>query len=146
MCLEVTNNLDVQPEVHCRILLTSTLESFTIGHTIAISRGVIDVLPDEATLALMIAHELAHTVFGHRLDPRYAFFDQTLFDDKKTFQNLVFAREPSQEEAAGQKAMEFMKNSPYKDSLGSAARFLQVLNARAKQIPNLVSPHPGSGS
>src|SRR5712692_717656 len=144
--LEVTNNLDIQPEVRCRVLLTSTLESFTIGHTIVLSRGLIDVLPDEASLATMVAHELAHTVFGHRLDPRYAFFDQTLFDDKKTFQNLVFAREPSQEEAAGQKAMEFMKNSPYKDSLGSAARFLQVLNARAKQIPNLVSPHPGSGS
>jgi Peptidase family M48 len=143
--LEVTNNLDIQPEVHCRIVLTSTLESFTIGHTIVLSRGLIDVLPDEASLALMIAHELAHIVLGHRLDPRYAFFDQTLFDDKKIFQNLVFARDPSEEQAAGQKAMEFMKNSPYKDSLGSAARFLQALNARAKQIPNLVSPHLGSG-
>jgi Peptidase family M48 len=143
--LEVTNNLDIQPEVHCRIVLTSTLESFTIGHTIVLSRGLVDVLPDEASLALMIAHELAHIVLGHRLDPRYAFFDQTLFDDKKIFQNLIFARDPSEEQAAGQKAMEFMKNSPYKDSLGSAARFLQALNGRAKQIPNLVSPHLGSG-
>jgi len=143
--LEVTNNLDIQPEIHCRILLTSTLESFTVGHTIVLTRGLIDVLPDETNLAVMIAHELAHIVLGHRLDSRYAFFDQSLFDEKKTFQNLVFAREPSEEEAAGQKAMELMKKSPYKDSLGSAARFLQVLNARAKQIPNLVSPHLGSG-
>ena len=30
--LEVTNNLDVQPEVHCRVLLTGTLEMFSIGH------------------------------------------------------------------------------------------------------------------
>jgi len=33
--LEVTNNLDFQPEVHCRCLMTSTLESFTIGHTLS---------------------------------------------------------------------------------------------------------------
>src|SRR5207245_124215 len=45
--LEVTNNLDIQPEVRCRVLLTSTLESFTIGHTIVLSRGLIAVLPDE---------------------------------------------------------------------------------------------------
>jgi len=46
--LEVTNNLDVQPEVRCRVLMTSTLESFTMGHTIVVSRGLIDVLPDES--------------------------------------------------------------------------------------------------
>jgi hypothetical protein len=32
--LEVTNELDIQPEVRCRVLMTSTLESFTLGHTI----------------------------------------------------------------------------------------------------------------
>src|SRR5215470_2796699 len=49
--LEVTNNLDVEPEVRCRVLTTTTLESFTLGHTIVLSRGLIDVLPDEASLA-----------------------------------------------------------------------------------------------
>src|SRR6266699_453215 len=60
--LEVTNNLDIQPEIRCRVLLTSTLESFTIGHTIVLSRGLIDVLPDEASLAAMVAHEVSHVV------------------------------------------------------------------------------------
>ena len=32
--LEVTNNLDIEPEIRCRVRVTSTLESFTIGHTI----------------------------------------------------------------------------------------------------------------
>src|SRR5207244_6109737 len=63
--LEVTNNLDIQPEVRCRVLLTSTLESFTIGHTIVLSRGLIDVLPDEASLATMVAHELGHRSEEH---------------------------------------------------------------------------------
>src|SRR2546429_674609 len=55
--LEVTNDLDIQPEVRCRVLMTSTLESFTLGHSIVLSRGLIDVLPDEASLAAILAHE-----------------------------------------------------------------------------------------
>src|SRR6266852_1967278 len=55
---EVYNSIDVDTEVRCRVLTTSTLESFTIGHTIVLSRGLIDVLPDEASLATMLAHEL----------------------------------------------------------------------------------------
>src|SRR5256886_4564011 len=68
--LEVTNNIDVDPEVRCRVMMTSTLESFTVGHTIVLSRGLIDVLPDEASLATMIAHELGHVVLGHRSEER----------------------------------------------------------------------------
>ena len=142
--LEVTNNLDIQPEVRCRVLLTSTLESFTIGHTIVLSRGLIDVLPDEASLATMVAHELGHVVLGHRIDPQYAFFDRLLFDDKETFQHFVFAREPGEETSASQKAAELLKNSPYKDSLGNASLFVAALDSRAREIPNLVSPHLGN--
>ncbi|HEX2710921.1 MAG TPA: M48 family metalloprotease [Candidatus Acidoferrales bacterium] len=142
--LEVTNGLDIQPEVRCRVLLTSTFESFTLGHTIVLSRGLVDVLPDEATLAAMVAHELGHVALGHRIDPQFAFFDRLLFDDKETFQHFLFARPQSEEDAANQKASEMLKNSPYKNQLGNSARFLQELNARAKEIPNLVSPHLGN--
>ena len=41
--LLITNNIDLQSDFHCRVLLTSPLESFTIGHTIVISRGLLDV-------------------------------------------------------------------------------------------------------
>ncbi len=142
--LEVTNNLDIQPEVRCRVLLTSTLESVTIGRTIVLSRGLIDVLPDEASLATMVAHELGHVVLGHRIDPQFAFFDRLLFDERDTFRHFVFARPAGEEEAAGAKAAEMLKNSPYKDQLATAALFVQALNARAAEIPNLVSPHLGS--
>ncbi len=56
--LIVTNNLEIIPDVRCRVLLTSPLESFTVGHTIVVSRGLLDVLPDEASLAMTLAHEL----------------------------------------------------------------------------------------
>jgi hypothetical protein len=142
--LEVTNNIDVDPEVRCRVLLTSTLESFTVGHTIVLSRGLVDVLPDEASLATMLAHELSHVVLGHRVDSQYAFFDQILVEDRDTFRHFGFSRTPEEEAAANAKAIQILNNSPYKNQLGNAGLFLQALDSRQKEIPNLISGHLGN--
>jgi peptidase M48-like protein len=142
--LEVTNNVDLDPEVRCRLLTTTTLESFTIGHTIVLSRGLVDVLPDEASLATMLAHELSHAILGHRLDSSYAFFDNLLVEDKDTFRHFGFARTPEEEQAANAKAIQLLNNSPYKNQLGNAGLFLQALTARQKEIPNLISGHLGN--
>ncbi len=142
--LEVTNNLDLQPEVRCRVLMTSTLESFTMGHTIVLSRGLIDVLPDEASLAAILAHELGHVVLGHRMDTQFAFFNRVRFNEKETFRHFDFARTPEEEQAANQKGIELLRNSPYKDQSGPAQLFLQALKNRSREIPNLISPHLGN--
>jgi hypothetical protein len=143
--LEVTNNLDIDPDVRCRVMMTSTLESFTVGHTIVLSRGLIDVLPDEASLATMIAHELGHIVLGHRLDSSYAFFDQLLgVQDKDTFRHFGFARTQEEETSASNKAVELLAKSPYNNQLASAKLFLAALNSRQKEIPNLISAHLGN--
>jgi len=143
--LEVTNNLDIDPDVRCRVMMTSTLESFTVGHTIVLSRGLIDVLPDEASLATMIAHELGHIVLGHRLDSSYAFFDQLLgVQDKDTFRHFGFARTTEEENAASAKAAELLAKSPYNNQLASAKLFLAALDSRQKEIPNLISAHLGN--
>ena len=141
--LEVTNELDIQPDIRCRVLMTSTLESFTLGHTIVVSRGLIDVLPDEASLAAVLAHELAHVTLGHRMDTQFAFFNRTRFDEKETFHHFGFARNAEEEEAANQKGIALLKKSPYVDQSGTAQAFFQALESRAKQIPNLISPHLG---
>src|SRR5256886_1256421 len=141
--LEVTNDLDIQPEVRCRVLMTSTLESFTMGHTIVLSRGLIDVLPDETSLAAILAHELSHVMLGHRMDTQFAFFNRVRFDEKETFRHFDFARTPEEEEAAKQKGNELLNDSPYKEQSSTAQLFLQTLKNRAKEIPNLISPHLG---
>src|SRR5438876_1109444 len=141
--LEVTNDLDIQPEVRCRVLMTSTLESFTLGHSIVLSRGLIDVLPDEASLAAILAHEVGHVVLGHKIDTQFAFFNQVRFNEKDTFRHFDFARTPEEEQAAKEKGIELLRNSPYKEQTGTAQLFLQALNNRAKAIPNLISPHLG---
>ncbi len=142
--LIVTNNLQIIPDVRCRVLLTSPLESFTIGHTIVVSRGLLDVLPDEASLAMTLAHELSHIALGHRIDTKFAFNDRFFFPDENTFQRMDFARNPAEEEAADKKAMQLLENSPYKDKLASAGLFLKALEARAPELPNLIRPHMGN--
>ncbi|MGH9494095.1 MAG: M48 family metalloprotease [Candidatus Sulfotelmatobacter sp.] len=142
--LLVTNNIDLQTDVHCRVLLTAPLESFTIGHTIVISRGLLDVLPDEASLAMVLAHEVSHIVLGHPFDTKLAFNDKLFFPDEDSFKRFDFQRSPRYEEAADTKALELLKNSPYKDKLGNAGLFLRALEAKSPDLPNLIRPHLGN--
>ena len=141
--LEVSNDLDIQPEIRCRVLMTSTLEAFDIGHTIVISRGMLDVLPDEASLAVILAHELGHVVLTHRIDTQNAFFDRMPFDGKDNFRHFGFARTDVEEQEANQKGVELLRNSPYKDHLETSQLFLQALENRSKEIPDLISPRLG---
>jgi Peptidase family M48 len=142
--LIVTNNLNIQPEVRARVLLTTPLESFTIGHTIVLSRGLLDTLPDEACLATIVAHELAHIALGHSLDTKLAFNDRMFFPDEQTFERLNFSRDKAQEEAADTKALELLSTSPYKDRLGNAGLFLRALQSHSSDLQNLIRPHLGS--
>ena len=142
--LEVTNNIDLPRPVRTRVLLTAPLETFSVGNTIVISRGLVDVLPDEASLAAVLSHELAHIVLGHNLGSKYAFNDRMLFSDEGTYQNLGFRHIPEEEQAADKKAIEFLKNSPYAQKLDSVGLFLKALQARAPQLSALLTTHLGN--
>jgi len=142
--LVITNKLDITPEVRCRVLLTTPIESFTIGHTIVISRGLLDVLPDEGALAMILSHELAHIALGHKIDTKLAFTDRFFFPDPDTFQRMNFERSLLDEQAADAKALELLNNSPYKDKLATAGLFLKQVQERASILPNLLRPHLGN--
>lgn len=142
--LVVTNNVDVQPELRARVLLTSPVETFSIGHTVVVSRGLLDVLPDEASLASVLAHELAHIALGHRIDTKYSFSDRMFFPDESTFNRLQFHRNEQEEAAADKKAVEFLQNSPYKDKLTSVGLFLRQLQNRQEALPNLIRARMGN--
>jgi hypothetical protein len=142
--LEVTNNIDLPRPVRTRVLLTAPLETFSVGNTIVISRGLVDVLPDEASLAAVLSHELAHIVLGHNLGSKYAFNDRMLFNDDSTYQNLGFKHIPEEEQAADKKAVELLKNSPYAQKLDNVGLFLKALQARAGQLNALLTTHLGN--
>jgi hypothetical protein len=142
--IEVTNNLDIEPEVHCRVLLTGTLESFSIGHTIVVSRGLIDVLPDEPSLATILAQELADIIVTKPSTDQWGFNDTTNVSTVDAVAHFSFRDTPDQIALSSKKALELLKNSPYKDKLSSAGVFLKKLDMESKDLPALISPHIGN--
>lgn len=140
----VGNKLDIEPEVRCRVLLTAPLESFTIGHMIVVSRGLLDALPDEASLAAILAREIGHITLGHRVDTKFAFNDRFFFPDTETFRRLDLERSAADEQAADNKAMELLANSTYKDKLSGAGLFFRALHDRSLALTNLIRPQLGN--
>jgi len=135
--LLITNNLDIAG-VRCRVLLTTPLESFVMGRTIVLSRGLLDVLPDEATLAVVLAHELAHVVLGHAVDSKYLTIFALPFPDSQIFGALEFHFDRNQEADANRKGMELFSKSPYKDQFASAGLFLKALEVSSGRFPILL--------
>ena len=143
--IEITNNIELPRPVRTRVLTTSPLETFSVGNTIVVSRGLIDVLPDEGSLAMVLSHELAHIVLGHNLGSQYAFNDRMLFSDEGTYQNLGFKHIPEEEIAADKKAVEMLKASPYAQKLEVAGLFIKALQSRAPSLTALLQAHLGNG-
>ncbi len=133
----ITNNLDIA-RVRCRVLLTAPLESFVMGRTIVLSRGLLDVLPDEATLAAVLAHELAHIVLGQTVSSGYSTGFALPFPDSQIFAALDFHFNRTQEADANKKGMELFSKSPYKDQFVSAGLFLKALEASSGRFPILL--------
>ncbi|MEO8048868.1 MAG: hypothetical protein ABI833_00510 [Acidobacteriota bacterium] len=138
--LIVSSKLDI--EARCRVLLTTPFETFTIGHTIVISRGLIDVLPDEASLALTLASELAHIALGHPTQTQFAFNNQTMLSDLELLQSFHFERPPEEMQAASEKAIAMMRASPY-SNLANAGLFLKALAAHQAAMPRLLQASLG---
>lgn len=142
--IEITNNIDLPRPVRARVMVTYPLETFSVGNTIVISRGLIDTLPDEASLAAILSHELAHIVLGHNLGSKFAFDDRMLFSDESTYQNFGFRHNPEEETAADAKAIELLKNSPYSQKLASAGLYLKQLQVRSTALSALLTAHLGN--
>jgi len=102
------------------------------------------VLPDEASLAMALAHELSHVVLGHRLiDTKFAFADRMMIGDAELLHTIAMTRDPKEEAAADAKTVEMLDRSPYKEKLASAGLFLRLVGERSKMLPELIQPHVG---
>ena len=141
--LQVPNNLAFTDQIHTRVMLTSTIETTTVGNTILISKGLIDSLPNEPAMASVVAMELAHIAMGHHIDTRYAFNDRLMFPDTATFQRIDMYHTDHDNAEAAKRAMEYLNNSLYKDQLADAGLFYAQLVDREKPLKQLNSPKLG---
>jgi len=141
--LVVPNNLAFSDQIHTRILLSTTIETTTVGNTILISKGLVDSLPNEESIASVVAMELAHIAMGHHIDTRYAFNDRLMFPDTATFQRIDMYHTDHDNVDAAKRAMEYLQNSMYKDKLPSAGLYYAQLVDREKALKGLNSPKLG---
>jgi hypothetical protein len=65
---------------------------------------------------------------GQRIDTQLVFLDCAPFGEKDTFRHFGFDRSSAEKQAANDKAGELLKNSPYKDQLGTTQLCLQALH------------------
>jgi hypothetical protein len=142
--LEITNSLDEQMDLHCRVLLTSSLEMFSVGDTIVLSRGLIDVVPDEPTMAAMLAHGMADAMLPKPYQDQYAFSDVMRLTATEILRHLSFHEDKTEAAENSQKAIELLKKSPYASKLQNAGLFLAQLHAQAKELKHLISPQLGN--
>ncbi|MDE3200164.1 MAG: hypothetical protein KGN79_04515 [Acidobacteriota bacterium] len=138
--LAVPNNLEFSSPVHCRVLLTSTVEATTIGNTILISKGLLDTLPNEESIASVVALELAHVALGHHIDTRYAFNDRLLFPDESTFQRIDMSHTQQEDADAAKTAEKYLEASMYKDRLSNAGLYWKELANRGKALKAMNTP------
>jgi hypothetical protein len=142
--LVVPSNIPLPSPVHCRVMLTNTVESTTVGNTILISKGLIDTMPrSEVTIASVIAMQLANIALGHHIETRYAFNDRLMFPDESTFQRIDMNHSDSDNEESVKKAQEYLQASMYKDQLPTAGLFWAQLADRGKVLKALISPRLG---
>jgi len=139
----ISDNLQVPGDIHCRVILTDPLESLAVGNTILLSKGLIDVLPNEESLAAVITFELAQIVMGHHIDTRYAFNDRLMFPDTSTFQRIMMNHSVQDNDEAAKKAVELFSHSVYHDRAAGVGIFLEQLEAREKNLPALMTPRLG---
>jgi hypothetical protein len=139
--LAVPSNLTFTNPIHGRVLLTDTIETTTVGNTLLVSKGLIDAMPNEESIASVIALELAHMTLGHHIDTRYAF--RLLFPDESTFQRIEMFHSDHDNKAAVNKGMEFLQASMYKGQMPSAGLFWVQLADRGKELKQLNTPWLG---
>ncbi len=147
------NNAAVAFPIRVRTLLTEPLESFAVGNTIVLSKGLIDttaILTSDGNQQLgnlnaLLAFQLAHILSGHQLDTKYAFNARLMFPDNMTFRRIPMHHTDADNAEAVTKAIELLKPPELAASQKCFGLYLQQLQARVQYLPTLTQPLIGDG-
>jgi hypothetical protein len=105
---------------------------------------LIDVLPGEPSIALIVAHQLSHGLLNHRkVDLKFVYPDILRVGDDELLAKLRFRHSVEEEAAADEKALELLKHSPYKDKMSEGGLFISSVHDLSKQLQALIHPHFG---
>lgn len=140
----VTNNFDSRIEIKCRVLMTSDFELFSMQNTIVLSRGLIDVVPNEETLAALLAFEVADAMVPKPAQDQYGFSDILRLTPTEALKRLSFVDKPEESQKNSERAIELLKKSPYGGKLSNAGLFLSQLQSQSKALKQLINARLGN--
>jgi len=140
----VTNRLEGGVEMHCRVLMTSDFEMFSMQNAIVLSRGLIDVVPNEETLAALLAFEIADAMEPKSTEDQYGFSDILRLTPTEALKKLSFVDSPEEAHKNSEKAMELLRKSPYGDKLANMGLFLAQLQSQRPALKQLISARLGN--
>jgi len=119
--------------------LTTPLEIFSIDKTVIISRGLLNLVPDESTLAGLLALEIAHITLGHSRS--YSSVSRSLFDPHRNtdFPGFGIRRTVDEEKSAGELMQSLLKGTTYSGSADQVESFLRGVARLSSNVPHLTS-------
>jgi len=100
---------------------------------------LIDVIPNEETLAALIAHAMADAMLPKPNQDQYAFSDILRLSPTEVLKRLSFEEGKAESAENSLKAMELLRKSPYASKLGNAGLFLKQLHSQSKELKQLIS-------
>jgi len=128
----------------CRLLLTAPLELFHVRDTIVLSRGLLEMIPDAATLKGLLLYELAHVNVDASVKMPFE-YTQSLFTTfpSARFAGLGIPQNRESETKAAALLRGILEDNQYAPYLEKASMFLAQLRLIAPQIPNLTKSRFG---
>jgi hypothetical protein len=143
------NQIVLDRQLSCRILLTAPVETVLFEGVIGISKSVFDLAPNSATVAVLIAREVALAKIRSRhLDLAWGRPDTLMLHDERDLLNLLyFTPNQIERDQADDLALEYLKHlKQYKrEDLETSAIFLYTASEACKTRPALLAPRFGDG-
>jgi hypothetical protein len=110
-----------------------------VHNTIVLSRGLIDVVPNEDTLATLLAFELADVMVPKPAQDQYGFSDILRLKPTQMLKKVSFVDKPDEATRNSERAVELLKKSPYGGNLANAGLFLAQLQSQKRTLKSLIS-------
>ena len=109
-----------------------------------ISRGLLDVVPNEETLAALLAFEMADALLPKPAQDQYGFSDILRLTPTEALKKLSFVDTREEARQNSEKAFLWLQKSPYADKLANAGLFLEQLQSQRKALKELISARLGN--
>jgi len=119
--------------IGCRVLLTSPAEIFSIEDTVFVSRGLLNLAPNQSVLAALIAREIANIVPGDSpgMTPMRA---------EPTADSSNVRIQHSGQADANERMLLLLKNTQYESAVDELESFFASLVLYSRRVPHLIRP------